>query len=194
MGGPEGVVDVHVGQGSEGARELLVIGFFAGVEPRVFEEDNAPVTHSVHDFFDGLANSVAGKANALLEDGSEVVAHTREAKVRVRLASRAPEMADENRLSIVVEDVTDRRQGGPDTGIVRNCGTSVLRGVKRDIEVDSDENTFSTNGDVVEGKFRHGTRAIIDKNEHAHAGRGPSAKGFLPMADAPYRRAIQLEG
>ena len=70
MSGTKGVVDIHIGQASEGFGKIGVIFLFFGKKAHIFKQNNIAIGHGIHlrfgiganaavRFCDGLAQQLA---------------------------------------------------------------------------------------------------------------------------------------
>src|SRR5581483_5337562 len=122
MDGPERVVDVDVGQRREAGGEGRVVRLLAGVEAQVLEEDDLtwpqlrapPLDRSVQDPVGGLVAD--GPAQKLAEppgDGGQ-------SRLLLDLPLRAAEVGRHHQGGPAADEFLERRQAGPDPGVVRD--------------------------------------------------------------------------
>ena len=156
VGGPERVVDEDVGVRGEGRGEVRVVLLLLGVEPEVLEEDRLARTHPLDGVLCPDAERIAGHRDIAAEQLAEALADRPEPEAVLDLAVGPAEMAREHDPRPVVEERDDRRQGGPDPGVV---GDLAVR--ERDVEVDSDEDALARGVEVADGQLVHRGVATI---------------------------------
>src|SRR5512146_1435773 len=114
MSGSEGVIDVEVGELRQLLGEGLVVGFFFGMEPDVFEQQGLAALELTCQFFGLHANAVGREADvlaasdALVEQDAKALGDGAQAEFRLRLALGTSEMRRENELGAVTQRVFDR--------------------------------------------------------------------------------------
>ena len=114
----ERVVDVDVGERGERRGELGVVRLLARLEAHVLEHDDLAVDHAV----DGLvrlgADDVVDEDDVAAEQALQHAAHRPQRELRVRLALRPAEVADDDDAGAVVDEVAQRRQRRAHAGVV----------------------------------------------------------------------------
>ncbi len=133
MGGPECVVDVGVGQLGQRAGELRIVLRLPRLVADVLEHEDVPGAQVLRIGPHVLADHRRGERDVGAGQLGQAIggrAH-REAGIAVL---RAPEVGDEDDPGTALAQPLDRRQGGPDPGVVRHLAL-----VQRNVEVDADE-------------------------------------------------------
>ena len=173
MSRAECVVHINVCERGERFRKLVVIRLFPRIEPRVFQQYDTAVIHTGNHLLNGIAHRITGKAYTLLEKLTEVVRDCGKAQIRIRLSTRTTKVADEDGLSVVVENVPDGREGSPDACIVGNSGAPILARLEGYVEVNTDENPLSPHVHVVKSQFRHDGQKASRQNARCRADHDP---------------------
>ena len=73
MGGPKGVIDVHVGEFGQLARKAVVVLFFAGVKAEVLQQQDLAGLQVVGQLLDAVADAVVGEDDVTVEVGLQPV-------------------------------------------------------------------------------------------------------------------------
>jgi hypothetical protein len=161
VGGREGVVDVEVAQIRQLLGEDRIIGLFRRVEAHVLQQDHAAgvqIANGLHGV--GPMQSSAKRTGAPSSSSSgwttgfRLIDGTRWPLGRSKWASKSD-------LGARVAQALDRRQGDPQTGVVRD-----LAALHRDVEVHADQGRLA--GEilgVVEGAEGHGRFPVSSRSQ-----------------------------
>ena len=151
--GPEGVVDVQVGEGREPVGEApplgVVLARLAGREADVLEQHDPVGLGRPHRLRGRLPHDVLGEAHRRAEQLLEPLADRRQAVRRVGLALRTAEVRDDDRRSAPVEQVAQQRDARADAAVVTD--PSVL---ERDVQVAADEDALALDVEVLREAHR----------------------------------------
>src|SRR6185503_5445600 len=142
--GAESIVYVVVAKIRQLLRELLVIGFFFGMEAKVLEQERLTLLelacHLLGFNTDAVwtETHVLARCQVLVEKHPQALGDRLQAHSRIGLPLGAPKVRSQDQASSVAERVFDRGKGFFDAGIV---GDSAIV-IKRDVEVDPHENSM----------------------------------------------------
>jgi len=150
MGCPERVVDVDVGVGGELRGECRVVLLLRGMEAEVLQEDRLARAHSLHGILGAGAKRVTGDGHIATKELRQALADGPQPQAVLDLPIRASEMTGEDDLGAVGEEARDRRQGGPDPGVVGDLAVG-----QRNVEVDAHEDALARGVEVADRQFVH---------------------------------------
>ena len=148
MAGGEGVVDVHVPEHRQAARQAVVIPLLAGVEAQVLQQQHLAGPQ----LLDGMGGLVAhhlvglGDGDAV-EELAQPLGHRVQLQLGLRLALGASEVGHEHQPGAAFETVSEGRQGGADPAVV---GHRAVRGLG-DVEVHPDQQGLAFDVEVTNG-------------------------------------------
>ena len=147
---PERVVHVDVGVGRELCSKCGVVLLLLGVESEVLEQNEfaGPQTLDRVDRTD--PKCVAGDGDVLADQLGQALGCRSQTQPIVDLAVGSSEMACQDDLRAVRQEMSNRRKRGPDPGVVRD-----LPVLERYVEIDAQEDAFACDIDVADGQFVH---------------------------------------
>ncbi len=156
MRGPEGVVDIHVGQRGQGLGEPLVVLLLAGVKAEIFEQKHVAGLHLAYQHLGLRPDTIFRKADFLPEQSLEAARDRCQAHARIHLPLGPVQVGAQDHTGAFVHRVIDGGEGASDAGIVRD----VTALIQRDVEVRTNDDTLSLEGQVFDGDFvqMHGRR------------------------------------
>src|SRR5512143_3055820 len=103
VGRAEGVVHIHVSDGSQRLGECLVVLFFLGVEPEIFEQNHIPRPHSLHRVFYIRPDTVTQEFHLFVQETVQPLSYRREAVLWARLALGSAEMRREDHFRALID-------------------------------------------------------------------------------------------
>ncbi len=145
MGGGEGVVDVEIAERRQRRDEIAFVLFLAGVEAGILEEQDVAVLHLRHRGRRVGADAIVGEGDRTAEDGADRRHDLFQRHLGIRLALRAAEMGEQDRLAALVGDFVDGRCDGTDARVVADLAVR-----HRHVEIDADEDALAGEIGVVE--------------------------------------------
>ena len=150
----KGVIHIDVAKAGELTREVRVVGFFAGMEAKILQQQHLPRFQLPRQFGGHVAHAVRRKGNVdrlaqcVIEKGAQPVHHRPQAVFGIGLALGTPEVRSHNHFGMMPQRVLERGQGFLDPGIVENLQTAIR---KRHIEVNSDKDVLVVQLQVADG-------------------------------------------
>ena len=156
MRGAEGVVDIEIGELAKLPGEVLVVGFFFGVEAEVFEQQGLAFFQLARHFFGFGADALGTEADVLaarqflVEHHAQTFGDGLEAHLGIRLAFGTAEVRGENEARAVAQSVLDGGQGFADAGVVHDAAV-----VERDVEIHAHEDAAVVEREIENGKLGH---------------------------------------
>jgi hypothetical protein len=142
----ERVVDVDVGERCELSRESGVVGLLARIEAHVLQHQHLTGHHAL----DGLlclgSDGGVDEGDVPAEEPLQHTPDRPERVLRFRLTLGAAEVAHEDHLGVVVDQVADGRQRGADARVVGDGAVG-----ERHVEVDAHEHALPVDVDVPDG-------------------------------------------
>ena len=154
MGGPEGVVDVDVGEPGELLAEGVVVGFLFVVVAEVFEEGDLSVLKFGGGFFGDFADAIIDEFDRDTDQGGERGHDGGKALLRVALALGTAEVGAEEDARALLDEVFDGGDGFLDALVVGDDLDAILF-LERDVVIDADEDALALEGEVADGDFGH---------------------------------------
>ena len=149
VGGPEGVVDVDVGQRGQRLRELVVVLLLAEMEPEVLQQEHVTRLHPVHQHLGLRADAVLREEDFFAQQALEAARDRRQTQARVHFPVGAPQVGAQDHPRAFVHRVVDGREGASDAGIVRDMAALI----QRHVEVRADDDALSPERQVLDGDF-----------------------------------------
>ena len=176
----ERIVHIHITQFAQALAEALIASLFLGMEAQVLQNQYfAGLQRSGLRFCIG-PNAVGGKNNGHTKQGAKVFGHGPQAHGRVHFALGAAQVAHEDGVAAVLDDLLHGGHDGPGAGIVRHVSIRVLGYV----EVYADKGFLACEGIGVHGQ--HGAKIPATGHWPLAAGRlkqdRPAARSYLPRA------------
>ncbi len=133
VGGPEGVVDIEIGEAGEGLRQLRIVLGLARLEAGVLEQQDLPGPETRGKRLDVLADDRRGQGDLGPDQFTESLGDRSQRERRVTILRPAQMRGEDDRCAALAQQL-DRRQGAADPGVVGDAAI-----VERDVEVDPDE-------------------------------------------------------
>ena len=146
--GPEGVVDVEVGELGQIIGEAGVVALLPRLEAGVLEQQHRSGAELGGRGGDLGADDGRRELDLGTEQLAEPPRHRRQRELRIA-SPRAPEMGAEDDLRAAVAEQLDRRQGRADPLVVAD-----LPALERGVEVGADEDGPSRHVGVADGRLR----------------------------------------
>jgi hypothetical protein len=177
VGGAEGVVHIHVGQGCQLGGEAGIVLLLLGEEAHVLQQHHIALSHRGHLGLGVGADAAVGLHHGLAQQLAEAGGHGGEAHALIHLALGPAEVGGQDHLGALGGEVVDRGQGSADAGVVGD-GAGVI---ERYVEVDPHQHALAAQligAEAGQGSLRHGTApgGWINAAELSPAGsRFPSA-------------------
>ena len=140
VGRAEGIVDEYIGEVGEGGGEFGVVGFLAGVEAEVFEEEDVARGKGL-----GLgSNPIADYGVCHLDRSADEVGEASgdggEPELAVHLSLGPTHVGAEDKARAPVQEELEGGEGGSDAAIVEDCAGL---GVQGDVEIDPDKDSLA---------------------------------------------------
>ena len=154
------------------------------MEPEVLEEDRLARAHPLDGVLRADAERVAGDRHVPAEELAQPLPDRAQAEPVLDLAVGPAEVAREDHPRPAVEQGHDRRQGGPDPGVVGDLAVG-----EGDVEVDADEDPLPGGIEVADGQLVHG--AWVGSIGSAGRGGGQAAATGSRAATNPIRSATR---
>jgi hypothetical protein len=161
VGCAEGIVDVDVGVGGQGAREVFVVGFFARRKAQVFQNGNPAIAQIVHDLLGAIASWLVGQNHVAAKGLGQIGGNRKQGEFGLDSALGAAEVRGQHHASTALNGVGDGGQAFADAGCI---GHASGRG-ERDIEVHAYEHPSTLKVQIGNAFCRHESAASTRKYE-----------------------------
>ena len=153
MAGTESIVDIRIGQGRQFLAEVFdILGLFLA-EPGILQQYDVAFLHGGNGSLGILADDVViiGEYNVLTEQFAQAYCNGSQRELFFRTVLRLAEMAAQDYLAAVSNQLFDGGQGGNNTLVIRN--DAVLHGY---VEITANQNPFSFYLNVINCFLCHG--------------------------------------
>ena len=160
----ERVVDVVLGQVRQLPGELLVVGFFFGVEAQVLEQQRLALFQLRRDFLGFRADALGTEADVLaarqflVEQHAQPLGHRLQTHLGIGLALGPAQVRSQNQARPVAQRIFDGGQGFADAGIVHDAPV-----FQRHVEIDAHENAVAVERKITNGKLGHGWSSSLQE-------------------------------
>src|SRR3954451_19811131 len=138
VGGPKGIVDEEIAKSSQSGGELRIIGFFAGLEARILEQEDVARAQGVGGAFCFGANDDAERAYRLPEKLAQLARYWSHGICGVGLPLRPPEMCRQHNRRTSGKQVLNRGQCCSDASVVGHF--AIAQG---HVEIDPDQRSLT---------------------------------------------------
>jgi hypothetical protein len=151
MGRREGVVDVHVRQSGERARERVLVGFLLRVKAQVLEEHHLARPEGAGALLHLRPHAVRQQRHRAAQQRFDPLGHRAKRVLRIGFSLGAPEMGGEDQRGTPLEAAVDGRTDRGDARVVRH--PCALQG---HVEVGPQEDALPGQIELIDDELRHG--------------------------------------
>ena len=120
MSGAERVIDVDIGEGSQGLGESIVVLLFLRMEPEIFQQHDIARLHLGNEAFHGGADAIRSKDDLFPKQALETLGNGGQAEFGVKLSLRSTEVRTEDDFGSLIDRTINGREGRSDPGVVGN--------------------------------------------------------------------------
>jgi hypothetical protein len=146
MGGAESIVDKHVAQAGELAREARIVGLFFRVKPHVLEQHDVTRADRADRVLGRGSDAISTERTRGTQYLGDAISYGLERQIQNSLAVRPPQVRQEHHLCAVLAQIPQRWQGSPNAGVV---GHAVV--LHRYVEIDADQGGLAAPVHVANG-------------------------------------------